>query len=128
MTRRVRAGGIHADHPRDAAAGLGKHTPRDALILSLPVVFYAGWIFFDGAVRALRNKPLDMMVLVAVAVAAGRLYCLFVTLTGEGEVFYEAPAVLTTFVLLGDWFEMRARGGANDAIRTLLDLAPPKAR
>ena len=98
-----------------------------ALILSLPVVFYAGWIFFDGAVRALRNKTLDMMVLVAVAIGAGWLYSVFVTLTGGGEVFYEAAAVLTTFVLLGHWFEMRARGGANDAIRTLLDLAPPKA-
>jgi P-type Cu2+ transporter len=98
-----------------------------ALILSLPVVFYAGWIFFDGAVRALRNKTLDMMVLVAVAISAGWLYSLYVTLTGGGDVFYEAAAVLTTFVLLGHWFEMRARGGANDAIRTLLDLAPPKA-
>jgi len=98
-----------------------------ALVLSLPVVFYAGWIFFDGAVRALRNKTLDMMVLVAVAIAAGWLYSLYVTLTGGGEVFYEAAAVLTTFVLLGHWFEMRARGGANDAIRTLLDLAPAKA-
>ncbi len=98
-----------------------------ALILSLPVVFYAGWIFFDGAARALRNKTLDMMVLVAVAIAAGWLYSLSVTLTGGGEVFYEAAAVLTTFVLLGHWFEMRARGGANDAIRTLLDLAPPRA-
>ena len=98
-----------------------------ALILSLPVVFYAGWIFFDGAVRALRNRTLDMMVLVAVAIAAGWLYSVSVTLTGGGEVFYEAAAVLTTFVLLGHWFEMRARGGANDAIRTLLDLAPPRA-
>ena len=98
-----------------------------ALILSLPVVFYAAWIFFDGAWRALRNKTLDMMVLVAIAVGAGWLYSVYVTVTGGGEVFYEAAAVLTTFVLLGHWFEMRARGGANDAIRTLLDLAPPKA-
>ncbi|MGB8383044.1 MAG: copper-translocating P-type ATPase, partial [Dermatophilaceae bacterium] len=98
-----------------------------ALVLSLPVVFYAGWIFFDGAIRALRNKTLDMMVLVAIAVGSGWLYSLYVTLTGGGEVFYEAAAVLTTFVLLGHWFEMRARGGANEAIRTLLDLAPPKA-
>ncbi|MEP7115018.1 MAG: heavy metal translocating P-type ATPase, partial [Ilumatobacteraceae bacterium] len=97
------------------------------LILSLPVVFWAGWIFFDGAVRALRARTLDMMVLVAVAVAAGWLYSLIVTLTGGGEVFYEAASVLTTFVLLGHWFEMRARGGANDAIRALIDLAPPKA-
>jgi Cu2+-exporting ATPase len=42
-------------------------------------------------------------------------------------VFYEAASVLTAFVLLGHWFEMRARGGANDAIRTLLELAPPLA-
>ncbi len=66
-----------------------------------------------------------MMVLVAVAVGAGWLYSVVVTLTGGGEVFYEAATVLTTFVLLGHWFEMRARGGANDAIRTLLQLAPP---
>ncbi|HEX2417671.1 MAG TPA: heavy metal translocating P-type ATPase [Micromonosporaceae bacterium] len=98
-----------------------------ALLLSLPVVFYSCWIFFDGAVRALRARTLDMMVLVAVAVGSGWLYSVAVTLTGGGEVFYEAATVLAAFVLLGHWFEMRARGGANDAIRTLLDLAPPKA-
>ena len=97
------------------------------LLLSLPVVFYSAWIFFDGAYRALRARTLDMMVLVAVAVGAGWVYSLFVTLTGGGEVFYEAAVVLTAFVLLGHWFEMRARGGANDAIRTLLELAPPRA-
>jgi P-type Cu2+ transporter len=97
------------------------------LLLSLPVVFYSAWIFFDGAFRALRARTLDMMVLVAVAVGAGWLYSVGVTLTGGGEVFYEAASVLTTFVLLGHWFEMRARGGANDAIRTLLELAPPMA-
>ena len=96
-------------------------------LLSLPVVFYSAWIFFDGAWRALRARTLDMMVLVAVAVGAGWLYSVGVTLTGGGEVFYEAAAVLTTFVLLGHWFEMRARGGANEAIRTLLELAPPMA-
>ncbi|MFP5252261.1 MAG: heavy metal translocating P-type ATPase [Actinomycetes bacterium] len=98
-----------------------------ALLLSLPVIFYSAWIFFDGALRALRARTLDMMVLVAVAVGAGWGYSLVVTLTGGGEVFYEAATVLAAFVLLGHWFEMRARGGANDAIRTLLDLAPPQA-
>jgi len=98
-----------------------------SLLLSLPVIFYSAWIFFDGAYRALRARTLDMMVLVAVGVGAGWLYSLGVTLTGGGEVFYEAATVLTAFVLLGHWFEMRARGGANDAIRTLLELAPPKA-
>ncbi|NNH69335.1 heavy metal translocating P-type ATPase [Nocardia uniformis] len=98
-----------------------------ALVLSLPVIFYSCTIFFDGAIRALRARTLDMMVLVAVAVGAGWGYSLVITVTGGGEVFYEAATVLASFVLLGHWFEMRARGGANDAIRTLLDLAPPKA-
>ncbi len=114
---------------------LGLHVPvpfglREdvwALLLSLPVIRYSSWIFFDGAVRALRARTLDMMVLVAVAIGAGWGYSLVVTLTGGGDAFYEAATVLATFVLLGHWFEMRARGGANDAIRTLLDLAPPKA-
>jgi Cu2+-exporting ATPase len=98
-----------------------------ALLLSLPVVFWAGWIFFDGAAAALRRRTLDMMVLVAVAIGAGWLYSLAITLSGGGEVFYEAAAMLAVFVLLGHWFEMRARGGANDAIRTLMSLAPPMA-
>jgi P-type Cu2+ transporter len=98
-----------------------------ALLLSLPVICYSAWIFFAGAGRALRAHTLDMMVLVAVAVASGWLYSVYVTLTGGGDVFYEAACVLTAFVLLGHWFEMRARGGASDAIRALLDLAPPRA-
>ena len=97
------------------------------LILSLPVIFYSAWIFFDGAFRALKARTLDMMVLVAVGVGAGWIYSLFVTLSGGGDVFYEAATVLTSFVLLGHWLEMRARGGANDAVRTLLELAPSKA-
>src|SRR5688500_4176134 len=109
------------------AAPFGLRDDVFSLILSLPVIFYSAWIFFDGAWRALRVRTLDMMVLVAVAIGAGWLYSVYVTLTGGGEVFYEAAAVLAAFVLLGHWFEMRARGGANDAIRTLLELAPPRA-
>jgi Cu2+-exporting ATPase len=96
-------------------------------LLSLPVIFYSSWIFFRGAYVALRARTLDMMVLVAVAIGTGWLYSVAATFVIEGEVFYEAAAFLAAFVLLGHWFEMRARGGANDAIRALLDLAPPKA-
>ncbi len=109
------------------AAPFGLRDDVFALLASVPVIFYSAWIFFDGAFRALRTRTLDMMVLVAVAVGAGWLYSLWVTFTGGGDVFYEAATVLTAFVLLGHWFEMRARGGANEAIRTLLELAPPIA-
>ena len=108
-------------------APLGLRDDVFQLILSLPVIFYSAWIFFDGAVRALRHRTLDMMVLVAVGVGAGWLYSVIVTLRGGGDVFYEASTVLASFVLLGHWFEMRARGGANDAIRKLIDLAPARA-
>jgi Cu2+-exporting ATPase len=97
------------------------------LLLSLPVVVYASSIFFTGAVSALRNRTLDMMVLVAVAIGTAWLYSVAATFFIEGEVFYESAGMLATFVLLGHWFEMRARGGTNDAVRALLDLAPPKA-
>ena len=96
-------------------------------LLSLPVVFYSSMVFFRGAVVALRARTLDMMVLVAVAIATGWVYSVAATFFISGEVFYEAAAFLAAFVLLGHWFEMRARGGANDAIRKLLDLAPPRA-
>jgi Cu2+-exporting ATPase len=110
-----------------APAPLGLRDDVFSLLLSLPVIFYSAWIFFDGAARALRARTLDMMVLVAVAIGAGWLYSVGVTLTGGGEVFFEAATVLTSFVLLGHWMEMRARGGANAAIRTLLELAPATA-
>ena len=95
--------------------------------LSLPVVFYSSQVFFKGAYYALKARTLDMMVLVAVAIGTGWIYSVAATFWIGGDVFYEASAFLATFVLLGHWFEMRARGGANDAIRALLDLAPPKA-
>jgi P-type Cu2+ transporter len=95
--------------------------------LSLPVIFYSSTIFFTGAWKALRAKTLDMMVLVAVAIGTAFVYSVAATFWIKGDVFYEAAAFLATFVLLGHWFEMRARGGANDAIRALLDLAPPMA-
>ncbi len=96
-------------------------------LLSLPVVLYSSSIFFTGAWKALRARTLDMMVLVAVAVGAGWVYSVAATFFIEGEVFYEAATILASFILLGHWFEMRARGGANEAIRALLDLAPPMA-
>ncbi|WP_308284527.1 heavy metal translocating P-type ATPase [Pseudonocardia oceani] len=109
------------------AAPFGLRDDVFQLILSLPVIGYSASIFFTGAVRALRARTLDMMVLVAVAVGAGWVYSVGVTLTGGGEVFYEAATILATFVLLGHYFEMRARGGANEAVRALLQLAPPVA-
>ena len=109
------------------AAPFGLRDDVFQLVLSAPVIFYSAQVFFAGALRALQARTLDMMVLVAVAVGAGWLYSVGVTVTGGGDVFYEAATILTAFVLLGHYFEMRARGGANEAVRALLKLAPPVA-
>jgi Cu2+-exporting ATPase len=106
---------------------LGIPTDVVSLVLSLPVVFYSSMIFFRGAVAALRNGNLDMMVLVATSIAAGWIYSVATVLGLEGEHFFEAVALLAAFVLFGHWMEMRARAGASDAVRALLDLAPPMA-
>jgi Cu2+-exporting ATPase len=113
--------GLHLPVP------LGLRSDVFQLLLSLPVVFWSASIFFTGALAALRARTLDMMVLVAVGIGTGWLYSVVVTFTGGGEVFYEASTMLAAFVLLGHWFEMRARGGANEAVRTLLELAPALA-
>ncbi|HLF76675.1 MAG TPA: heavy metal translocating P-type ATPase [Dehalococcoidia bacterium] len=103
--------------------------PNDILlfILATPAVLYGGQVFFVGAFRALRNRVLDMSVLVALSVGAGYVFSVAATFVFDAEVFYEASVVLLAFVLFGHWMEMRARAGASDAIRALLDLAPPRA-
>src|SRR5882762_8781762 len=67
------------------------------LILSLPVIGYSGWFFFDGALRALRARTLDMNVLVSVAIAAGWTYSVIVTLSGGGGAPHAPSTVLAAF-------------------------------
>jgi len=96
--------------------------------LASGAVLWPSWPFFVAAWRALRNRVLNMAVLVVLSVGTGYLFSVGATFFFDGVQFYEAVSVLLVFILLGHWLEMRARAGANDAIRALLDLAPPKAR
>ncbi|HEX9694528.1 MAG TPA: copper-translocating P-type ATPase, partial [Actinomycetota bacterium] len=108
-------------------APFGIRTDVLSLLLSLPVVSYSSAVFFRGAVAALRNRTLDMMVLVATSIGVGWVYSVLVVSGLPGEHFFEAISLLAAFVLFGHWMEMRARAGASDAVRALLDLAPPMA-
>ena len=96
--------------------------------LTTPVVFWCGWMFISGAYHALRNRSLDMSVLIAVGVLAAYLASVYLTVIGSKDLFYEAAAMLITFVLFGHWMEMKSRRGTNDALRALFDLVPPQAR
>ena len=96
------------------------------LVISVPVVWYAGWIFIGGAWTSLRNRALNMAVLVATGVLAAWLASVLLTLVGE-ETFFEAAAMLVTFVLFGHWMEMKSRKGTSDSLRALFDIVPPSA-
>jgi len=96
-------------------------------ILASIAVIWPSWPFFVAAWRALKNGVLNMAVLVVLSVGTGYLFSLGATFLFPGVQFFEAVAVLLVFILLGHWLEMRARAGASDAIRSLMDLAPPKA-
>jgi Cu+-exporting ATPase len=106
--------------------------------LSTPVVLWAGWPFFVRGWASLVNGSLNMFTLIALGIGAAYGYSVIATLApgifpatlrmdGIVPVYYEAAAVITVLVLLGQVFELRARAGTGSAIKALLDLAPPRA-
>ncbi|HEY9585402.1 MAG TPA: copper-translocating P-type ATPase [Candidatus Paceibacterota bacterium] len=97
------------------------------LILTTPIVFWTGSIFITGTYYSLKAKKLNMAVLIATGVLAAYLFSILLTVIGSPETFYEAAALLVTFVLFGHWMEMKSRRGTSDALRALFDLVPPQA-
>ena len=109
------------------------------LLFGTPVVLWAGWPFFVRAWFSVRHRSLNMFTLIALGTGAAWLYSMVGTLapglfpqelrTAEGAVpiYFEAAAVITVLVLLGQVLELRAREKTSGAIRALLDLAPKTA-
>jgi Cu+-exporting ATPase len=108
--------------------------------LSTPVVLWAGWPFFQRGAASVRTGHLNMFTLIALGTGAAYLYSLAATFVpgrfpagfrmmgGTVAVYYEAAAVITVLVLLGQVLELRARDQTGGAIRALLNLAPKTAR
>jgi P-type Cu2+ transporter len=107
---------------------VGSETVRNwlMLVLSAPIVWYAGWVFIGGAYTSVKSRALNMAVLVATGVLAAWLASVLLTVVGE-ETFFEAAAMLVTFVLFGHWLEMKSRKGTSDSLRALFDIVPPTA-
>jgi Cu+-exporting ATPase len=108
-------------------------------VLATPVVLWAGWPFFVRGWASVRNRSLNMFSLIALGIGAAYLYSLAATFApglfpaslqqgGIVPVYYEAAAVITVLVLLGQVLELRAREKTGGAIRALLNLAPKTAR
>ncbi len=99
------------------------------LVLTTPVYFYSGWIFlYSSYIAIFKQRTLNMAVLIAVGITAAFVFSVILTFIGSEESFYEAAAMLTTFVLFGHWMEMKSRRGTTDALQALFDLVPPQAR
>jgi Cu+-exporting ATPase len=110
------------------------------LVLATPVVLWGGWPFFQRGWQSIVNRSLNMFSLIAMGVGAAYVYSLAATLfpsffpesfRGHGgvvPVYFEAAAIITTLVLLGQVLELRARSRTSNAIRALLGLAPKTAR
>ncbi len=109
-------------------------------LLATPVVLWAGWPFFVRGWQSLRTGNLNMFTLVAMGTGVAWLYSVVAILApglfppafrghdGTVAVYFEAAAVITVLVLLGQVLELRARAQTSGAIRALLDLAPKTAR
>jgi Cu2+-exporting ATPase len=97
-------------------------------ILTTPVYFYAGWIFLYSSYKAFQARVLNMAVLIAVGITASYAFSVFLTFKGSSDSFYEATAMLVTFVLFGHWMEMKSRRGTTDALQALFALVPPQAK
>lgn len=107
--------------------------------LATPVVLWGGWPFFQRGWASIKTLKLNMFTLIALGTGVAYAYSLVATLApglfppafkqhGVVPVYFEAAAVITTLVLLGQVLELRARAATSGAIRALLDLAPPTAR
>jgi len=107
--------------------------------LAVPVVLWGGWPFFQRGARSLRTMNLNMFTLISLGVGVAFIFSLVATAfpgifphtfrneAGEVSVYFEAAAVITTLVLLGQVLELRARSATSGAIRALLELTPPTA-
>ena len=109
------------------------------LLVASPVVLWGGWPFFVRAVQSLRTMNLNMFTLIGLGIAVAYGFSVIATflpgifppaftdMHGHVAVYFEAAAVITTLVLLGQVLELKARGQTSGALRALLELTPPIA-
>ncbi len=110
------------------------------LVLSAPVVIWCGWVFYERAIQSVVSRNLNMFTLIGLGVSVAWIYSFIATAfpgifpaevfnkVGVVPAYFEAAAVITVLILLGQVLELRARSQTNAAIKLLLGLAPKTAR
>lgn len=109
----------------DLSAGMDKILRWVSLILTTPIVFYSSVDFFRGAWRDLRTRHLTMDVSVSLAIGGAYAAGIWSTLTGQGELYFDAAGMFALFLLAGRFLERRARERTAAATAQLVNLLPP---
>ncbi|HAV88777.1 heavy metal translocating P-type ATPase [Stutzerimonas balearica] len=108
----------------DLSAGMDSILRWTALLLTTPIVFYCCTDFFKGALRDLRTRHLTMDVSVSLAIAGAYLAGIWSTITGHGELYFDAVGMFALFLLAGRYLERRARERTAAATAQLVNLLP----
>ncbi len=96
-------------------------------IFSTPVLFYSGWVFFKGAYFGLRNKIVNMDLLVSAGATLTYIYSIYVLLGGGGHSYFDSVAMIITFVLVGKYLEVIGKKGAVDTMDKIKSQIPLEA-
>lgn len=96
-------------------------------LLSTPVLFYSGWIFFKGAYYGLKNRILNMDFLVATGASFTYIYSLFILFGAKGESYFDSVAMIITFVLVGKYLEVIGKKSAIDTLDKIKSSLPLEA-
>ncbi len=97
-------------------------------ILSTPVLFYSGWIFFRGAYYGLKNRFINMDSLVATGATLIYIYSIYMMITREGETYFDSVSMVVTFVLIGKFLEVLSKKSASDVLDTINSKIPTEVR
>ncbi len=85
-------------------------------ILATPVLFYSGWIFFRGAYYGMKNRVVNMDILVATGATLTYFYSIYITIIEQGEAYFDSVSMIITFVLIGKFLEVLSKKNAADAL------------
>ena len=85
-------------------------------VLATPVLFYSGWIFFRGAYYGLKNKVVNMDILVATGALLTYIYSIYITIIENGEAYFDSVSMIITFVLIGKFLEVLSKKNAADTL------------
>lgn len=96
-------------------------------VLTTPVLFYSGWIFFKGAYYGLRNKIVNMDLLVSLGASLSYLYSLYILFGGKGETYFDSVTMIITFVLVGKYLEVLGKKSAVDTLDKIKSQLPLEA-